>query len=149
MVKTEVSLRAEDLRLTSKLTPVSVRIHLYWYWRRTRERLTALWDYNAFRFVDACLSNPCRSGAKCVPQGNDYKCDCPSGFQGKNCDRVMDAGIECDFKDSLCYFNNDGRAPLRFRRLFSSRKYAEVWHNVINSSSTRHIILQTALVALT
>ena len=34
---------------------------------------------------------PCENGAKCSPTYNDdgYKCDCPLGYGGKNCETKM------------------------------------------------------------
>ena len=37
---------------------------------------------------DECLSNPCMNNGKCIQSPgvpNDYKCECPPEFTGKNC----------------------------------------------------------------
>ena len=34
---------------------------------------------------DDCRNNPCKSG-QCIDLENDYRCDCHSGYAGRNCD---------------------------------------------------------------
>uniref|UniRef100_A0A5S6QZT1 Cadherin domain protein n=1 Tax=Trichuris muris TaxID=70415 RepID=A0A5S6QZT1_TRIMR len=36
--------------------------------------------------VDMCFSSPCRSGGTCLSTENDYFCQCPEDFTGKNCE---------------------------------------------------------------
>jgi len=44
-----------------------------------------------------CISRPCQNGGTCVKAGwNRYKCHCPYGYRGQNCD------------DSKCGFWNTG-----------------------------------------
>ena len=39
--------------------------------------------------LDGCWDNPCQNG-KCIDLHleNDYRCDCQSGYSGKNCDQI-------------------------------------------------------------
>ena len=37
--------------------------------------------------TDLCLSNPCKNGGRCVSGYNLYRCECPIGFTGVNCQR--------------------------------------------------------------
>jgi hypothetical protein len=39
---------------------------------------------------DDCLEKPCRNGASCLDQVNDYQCICTSGYTGKNCETNID-----------------------------------------------------------
>ena len=32
------------------------------------------------------MANPCKNGATCVNIYGDYRCSCPTGYKGKNCD---------------------------------------------------------------
>ncbi|TNM90159.1 hypothetical protein fugu_004393 [Takifugu bimaculatus] len=46
--------------------------------------------------ADKCLSSPCRNGATCLDNLDDYVCLCPKGpvwFMGKNCEELLDACI--------------------------------------------------------
>ena len=35
--------------------------------------------------TDDCLENPCQNG-RCIDLANDYRCECQTGYGGKNCD---------------------------------------------------------------
>ena len=35
--------------------------------------------------IDECASGPCVHGT-CEDKINDYNCDCPDGYNGKNCE---------------------------------------------------------------
>uniref|UniRef100_A0A158R3Q9 Cubilin n=1 Tax=Syphacia muris TaxID=451379 RepID=A0A158R3Q9_9BILA len=39
---------------------------------------------------DKCSGSPCRNGATCLSLFNKYKCLCPNGYQGENCETVAD-----------------------------------------------------------
>ena len=36
--------------------------------------------------VNECASNPCLGKRTCVDKVNGYKCTCPAGFNGTNCE---------------------------------------------------------------
>ncbi|XP_036415720.1 cadherin EGF LAG seven-pass G-type receptor 2 [Colossoma macropomum] len=36
-----------------------------------------------------CINNPCLNGGTCVSLWGSFKCDCPLGFGGRNCEKVM------------------------------------------------------------
>ena len=37
------------------------------------------------QFLGACEPNPCKNGAKCIPNGKSYDCLCPVRFTGPTC----------------------------------------------------------------
>ncbi|XP_018100005.1 pikachurin isoform X3 [Xenopus laevis] len=41
-----------------------------------------------------CANIPCANGGSCRPQQDSYECDCPLGFDGKNCHKVITEAIE-------------------------------------------------------
>ena len=42
-----------------------------------------------FKFSDKneCFSRPCMNGATCIDDESSYKCICPNGFTGEDCER--------------------------------------------------------------
>lgn len=38
------------------------------------------------RIALQCLSEPCLNGGTCTSNQGSYKCTCPSGFNGNNCE---------------------------------------------------------------
>jgi hypothetical protein len=41
--------------------------------------------------TDLCLSQPCLNGGQCISELSSFKCQCPAGFDGKNCE--LDARV--------------------------------------------------------
>ena len=37
--------------------------------------------------VNPCDARPCQNGGRCTSSGNQYRCECPSGFTGRNCEQ--------------------------------------------------------------
>ncbi|XP_062997979.1 coagulation factor IX-like [Elgaria multicarinata webbii] len=48
------------------------------------ERTRLFWAL--YKYGDPCMINPCINGGKCRHQIGDYKCWCPAGYKGKNCE---------------------------------------------------------------
>ncbi|CAF4301559.1 unnamed protein product, partial [Rotaria magnacalcarata] len=39
--------------------------------------------------VNACTSAPCLNNGTCITLTTRYQCQCPSGFQGINCEQII------------------------------------------------------------
>lgn len=64
--------------------------------------------------INFCTSNPCIHGGVCNPVFNNYQCNCPSGWAGKNCEMFVEQ----------CSVNGFGRnclqnAPAQCHDLFN------------------------------
>jgi len=49
-----------------------------------------------FPGTGACSTEPCENGATCVVVTTGYKCVCPSGFVGNNCETGKSTGTSYD-----------------------------------------------------
>jgi len=55
---------------------------------------------------DECSPNNCKNGSKCTKVGeDDYSCECPEGFEGKNCEIQITTDYSC--LDDSCTSNSD------------------------------------------
>ena len=40
----------------------------------------------SFPDLNMCIPNPCKNGGQCLGYAGGYKCLCPAGYKGNNCD---------------------------------------------------------------
>ncbi|KAJ1210310.1 hypothetical protein NDU88_005676 [Pleurodeles waltl] len=60
--------------------------------------------------VHPCANVPCANGGSCRPKRDSYECDCPLGFDGKHCQKVITEAIEIPQfigRSYLTYDNTD------------------------------------------
>ncbi|XP_028410605.1 von Willebrand factor-like [Dendronephthya gigantea] len=65
-----------------------------------------------------CASGPCNNGGLCINQGNDFKCECAPGYDGKQCEVRT-----C--KDPKALGMEDGKIPNS--RLKASSQWSQSW----------------------
>ena len=54
--------------------------------------VSCLWNFylNVISSViSKCIPSPCKNGGSCEEDGKSYKCSCPSGFKGSNCEGMF------------------------------------------------------------
>ncbi|EDO49615.1 predicted protein, partial [Nematostella vectensis] len=49
--------------------------------------------------IGTCVSNSCTNGGTCVDLPNEFKCVCPSGYEGRRCEHDIN---ECNSASSPC-----------------------------------------------
>ncbi|XP_013386131.1 slit homolog 2 protein isoform X2 [Lingula anatina] len=78
-------------------------------------------DPHVLSKCNICYTYPCKNGAQCELRGfNDYKCTCPQGFHGKNCEQEIDAcfGNPCANGGSCKVLDKYGRFSCQCARGF-------------------------------
>uniref|UniRef100_A0A3Q2PKW4 trypsin n=1 Tax=Fundulus heteroclitus TaxID=8078 RepID=A0A3Q2PKW4_FUNHE len=78
-----------------------------------------------------CQPNPCRNGGQCIPDGNDFDCQCPEGFRGRFCHVGPD---DCYVGDGETYRGNvsetdDGNECLYWNSHFILEKGANPFNS--------------------
>ncbi|KAM4709597.1 pikachurin isoform 2-T2 [Discoglossus pictus] len=63
--------------------------------------------------VHQCAEVPCANGGSCRPKHDSYECDCPLGFDGKNCQKVITEAIEIPQFIGRSYLTYDSREILK------------------------------------
>ena len=80
--------------------------------------------------TDLCVPNPC-NGGKCTTATKSYKCECPTGFDGTNCE-IDVANFDCN--KTPCENEGTCNQDKKVNPLFLQRK--QVAKNIINDKST-------------
>ncbi|XP_068106686.1 pikachurin-like isoform X2 [Hyperolius riggenbachi] len=68
---------------------------------------------NLVNAVHPCASAPCANGGSCRPRHDSYECDCPLGYDGKNCQKVITEAIEIPQFIGRSYLTYDNREILK------------------------------------
>ena len=77
-----------------------------------------------------CASNPCQNGGACVSTGYGYRCDCPTGYVGFNCETSKNKSKANLYKDDylmhLCLTLTWIIKMSRWNHLFKSLKTKKI-----------------------
>uniref|UniRef100_A0A3B3Q675 EGF like, fibronectin type III and laminin G domains n=1 Tax=Paramormyrops kingsleyae TaxID=1676925 RepID=A0A3B3Q675_9TELE len=60
-----------------------------------------------------CIDNPCANGGTCRPRWDEYECDCPLGYDGRHCQKVVTDAIETPQFIGRSYLTYDKKDILR------------------------------------
>ncbi len=70
---------------------------------------------------DTCRTNPCENGGTCEVTWNDFECDCPNGFGGKNCSELTICAYDpCPFS-AECLDRDDGGYDCKYFSVIMKR----------------------------
>uniref|UniRef100_A0A8C7ZLS3 Jagged canonical Notch ligand 1 n=1 Tax=Oryzias sinensis TaxID=183150 RepID=A0A8C7ZLS3_9TELE len=72
--------------------------------------------------IDFCLDSPCLNGGQCFNSVDDYICECPEDYEGKNCSRLRDHCLtaSCKVIDSCTVAVASNSTPSGVRLITSS-----------------------------
>ncbi|XP_044129376.1 pikachurin [Bufo gargarizans] len=68
---------------------------------------------NIANTLHPCADVPCANGGSCRPKHDSYECDCPLGFDGRNCQKVITEAIEIPQFIGRSYLTYDNREILK------------------------------------
>ncbi|XP_075040327.1 pikachurin isoform X2 [Mixophyes fleayi] len=68
---------------------------------------------NLVNAAHPCANVPCANGGSCRPKHDSYECDCPLGFDGRNCQKVITEAIEIPQFIGRSYLIYDSREILK------------------------------------
>ncbi|XP_069820865.1 pikachurin isoform X2 [Dendropsophus ebraccatus] len=77
---------------------------------------------NIANTLHPCANVPCANGGSCRPKHDSYECDCPLGYDGRNCQKVITEAIEIPQFIGRSYLIYDSREILK--RVSGSRTNA-------------------------
>uniref|UniRef100_A0A8C6MB72 EGF like, fibronectin type III and laminin G domains n=1 Tax=Nothobranchius furzeri TaxID=105023 RepID=A0A8C6MB72_NOTFU len=60
-----------------------------------------------------CVESPCANGGTCRPKWDSYECDCPLGYDGRHCQKVVTEAIEIPQFIGRSYLIYDNRDILK------------------------------------
>ncbi|XP_018417742.1 PREDICTED: coagulation factor VII [Nanorana parkeri] len=67
---------------------------------KDERRVKEFW--RTYSDIDQCLSNPCLNGGTCSDQIQSYVCNCPEGYEGRNCETNVEESINCENDNGQC-----------------------------------------------
>ncbi|CAG9817889.1 unnamed protein product [Phaedon cochleariae] len=119
-------LQASDLKIPESFGVVSF------------DRATVL---SGVRSDDLCRFNPCHHG-ECENTWNDYRCNCPRGFKGKDCSDLEFCELEGCPPGSTCKNLEDGHECL-INSTFNGLQEPLSYHLTVTPRSAKNIVFDT------
>lgn len=78
--------------------------------------------------IDFCLDSPCLNGGQCFNSVDDYICECPEDYEGKNCSRLRDHCLTASCKGSQFSSVTRNLLPIKMITIcFNERFCCWVW----------------------